>query len=68
MMGFGLGPIIFISVFTHLVNPNNLKYGSNKKYPLEVALSVPGSLRILAIVYLCVGMLGVLLLNPMSEE
>ena len=41
MMGFGLGPVIFMIIFTQLVNPDNLSYGSNKKYPLSVALNVP---------------------------
>lgn len=68
MMGFGLGPVIFTMALTYLINPDNLSPLSNDKYPEEVALNVPQSLRTVAISYFVIGLIGMILLKPKSQQ
>jgi hypothetical protein len=68
MMGFGLGPVIFTMVLTYLINPLNESILPNQKYPESVAANVPSSLKSIAIVYLALGLIGVILLKPKSQQ
>ena len=68
MMGFGLGPVFFTIILTYLINPDNISPLASKKYPIEVALNVPPALRIIAIVYLTVGMIGVFFMKPKADK
>ena len=68
MMGFGIGPVIFTMILTYLINPNNESILANNKYPQAVAENVPNSLKSIAIVYLVIGLVGVVLLKPKSQK
>lgn len=68
MMGFGIGPVIFTMMLTYLINPKNEGLLANNKYPQSVALNVPDSLRSIAVVYLVIGLVGVVLMKPKSQK
>lgn len=67
-MGFGIGPVIFTLALTYLINPLNESILPNQKYPESVAANVPNSLKSIAVMYLVLGLIGVIFLKPKSKQ
>lgn len=69
MSGFGLGSAIFNYVIVGLVNPDDVSVDSiTKKYPEIVANNLPFALKILAGIYLIVGLLGSVFIVPPKHK
>lgn len=66
LTGFGLGALFFNLILTGLINPNNEKQ-TDHLFPVYVGNRLPFALQMISIVYLAVGMLGVLLMTPPSD-
>lgn len=65
-MGFGLGAFFFNFVLTNIVNPDNVKQDHNL-FPQDIADNLPFALRILAAIYLGLGIIGVALSIPHED-
>lgn len=61
--GYGLGSLIFSNVMYLLINPNNEPIDVNTGYfPIEVASNLPFAIKISALIYLIVLLIGSLML------
>ena len=65
--GFGFGTTAFNLIATHLINPDNKKadekHQGEKYFSKDVSDKLPETLRILAICYLVISIIGILLLG-----
>jgi hypothetical protein len=61
--GFGFGSLIFNTLTTHYINPENLK-SEGGHYPDEVNERFPGMIRLLAYCYLGISLVAILLIFP----
>ena len=71
--GFGLGAAIFNQITTAVVNPDNKEPdagddGSLGYYDWEISSRVPLMLRIIAIIWFCLGILAFLLIAPIKKS
>ena len=65
MSGFGFGSVIFNYVIIELINPDNVKVDHDThRFPEDIANNLPFTLRILALIYFVVGIIGALFLSP----
>jgi MFS family permease len=69
MSGFGLGSALFNYVIVALVNPDDVSVDSvTKKYPEAVANNLPAALKILAGIYVTMGLLGSIFITPPKQK
>jgi|JI6StandDraft_1071083.scaffolds.fasta_scaffold03071_14 hypothetical protein len=69
IMGLGSGALIFNQIILAVMNPNNIKPNPNTHlFPAEVAMNLPLTWRVLAGVYLALGLLGTALTIPHKPE
>ena len=70
--GFGFGTTVFNLVATALINPDNKKatdkHDGQKYFSRSIADNLPGTLRILALCYLIISVIGILLLGKIKRE
>ena len=66
-MGFGLGALCFNFILVGIVNPHNAKQ-KDHLFPPEVGNTLPFALRILSAIYVGIGAIGVLLMNPPKKD
>ena len=70
MGGYGVASLISSNIILSIVNPDNKKPGDDHFFPLEIANNVPKSLRIIAIFFFGLMILGIIFLFefPMTPE
>lgn len=70
MGGYGVASLISSNIVLSIVNPENMKPGVDHYFPAEIANNVPKSLRIIAIFFFGLMVLGTIFLFefPMSPE
>lgn len=70
MGGYGVGSLISSNIFLTLVNPDNKKPGEDHYFSAEIANNVPKSLRIIAIFFFGLMVIGIIFLFefPMTPE
>ena len=68
MSGFGFGSVIFNEIILLLVNPNDMKADENNRFPKEIADNLPFALRILALIYLTLGLAGTFFVRPPKKS
>jgi hypothetical protein len=68
-MGLGSGALIFNQIILAVMNPNNIKPDpSTHLFPPEVANNLPLTWRVLAGVYLLLGLIGTAMMIPKKPE
>lgn len=72
ILGYGIAPLLFNVLLQMLINPHNQsmeKVGDRLVFSLEIADNVPFAMRVMAGVYLGIGMLGAFLVRaPLSKK
>ena len=70
--GFGFGTTAFNLIATTLINPDNKKasekHDGQKYFSKDVADNLPSTLRILALCYFCISLIGILLLGKIITK
>jgi hypothetical protein len=65
IMGLGSGALIFNQIILSIMNPHNIKPNPiTHLFPASVALQLPNTWRVLALVYFAIGLIGILMMIP----